>query len=77
MAAKGGFYLPHMEYEGSIGLVSRKMKKKITGFSSFRTLIDLGEKKFRRSPAVAVERKICATLQLPPFKARNLKFWLP
>jgi hypothetical protein len=21
------FYLPHMEYEGSIGLVSRKMKK--------------------------------------------------
>jgi hypothetical protein len=22
------FYLPHMEYEGSIGLVTRKMKKK-------------------------------------------------
>jgi hypothetical protein len=23
------FYLPHMEYEGSVGFVSRKMKKKI------------------------------------------------
>jgi hypothetical protein len=26
------FYLPHMEYEGSIGLVTGKMKKKITDF---------------------------------------------
>jgi hypothetical protein len=26
------FYLPHMEYEGSIGLVSRKMKKKFADF---------------------------------------------
>jgi hypothetical protein len=26
---KNGFYLPHMEYEGSIGLVLRKMKKKL------------------------------------------------
>jgi hypothetical protein len=26
------FYLPHMEYEASIGLVTRKMKKKIADF---------------------------------------------
>jgi hypothetical protein len=26
------FYLPHMEFEGSIGKVMRKMKKKIANF---------------------------------------------
>jgi hypothetical protein len=31
------FYLPHMEYEGSIGFVSRKMKKNYFWFSHFRT----------------------------------------
>jgi hypothetical protein len=31
------FYLPHMEYEGSIGFVSRKMKKFYCWFSRFRT----------------------------------------
>jgi hypothetical protein len=29
--------LPHMEYEGSIGLLSRKMKKNYCLFSRFRT----------------------------------------
>jgi hypothetical protein len=29
---KNSFYLPLMEYEASIGLVSRKMKKKIADF---------------------------------------------
>jgi hypothetical protein len=45
------FYLPHMEYEGSFGFVSRKMKKKI--IAAFHVLglfmanlIDLSEKKF-------------------------------
>jgi hypothetical protein len=27
-----GFYLPHIEYEGSIGLVSRKLKKMLADF---------------------------------------------
>jgi hypothetical protein len=31
------FYLPHMEYEGSIGFVMRKMKKNYCWFSRFRT----------------------------------------
>jgi hypothetical protein len=31
------FYLPHMEYEGSIGFVSRKMKIFYCWFSRFRT----------------------------------------
>jgi hypothetical protein len=35
------FYLPHMEYEGSIGLLSRKMKIFFCLFSFFRTFYDL------------------------------------
>jgi hypothetical protein len=45
------FYLPHMEYEGSFGFVSTKMKKKI--IADFHVLglfmakkHDLSEKKF-------------------------------
>jgi hypothetical protein len=34
------FYLPHMEYEGSIGLVTRKMKNFYCRFSRFRTFYD-------------------------------------
>jgi hypothetical protein len=34
------FYLPHMEYEGSIGLVTRKMKFFYCWFSCFRTYYD-------------------------------------
>jgi hypothetical protein len=34
------FYLPHMEYEGSIGFVSRKMKIFYCWFSHFRTFYD-------------------------------------
>jgi hypothetical protein len=30
------FYLPHMEYEGSIGFVTDKMKKNYRGFTRFR-----------------------------------------
>jgi hypothetical protein len=33
------FYLPHMEYEGSIGLVSRKMKKIFGDFNFFGLFI--------------------------------------
>jgi hypothetical protein len=34
------FYLPHMEYEGSIDLVTRKMKKIYCWFLRFRTFYD-------------------------------------
>jgi hypothetical protein len=34
------FYLPHMEYEGSIGLATGKMKKFFCLFSLFRTFYD-------------------------------------
>jgi hypothetical protein len=44
------FYSPQMEYEGSIGIVSRKMKKIYCRFSRFRTFIakklDLSENFF-------------------------------
>jgi hypothetical protein len=36
-----GFYLPHMEYEGSIGFVLRKLKKNYCCFSRFRTFYGL------------------------------------
>jgi hypothetical protein len=53
-----------MEYEGSIGFVSRK--NFIAEFHVSRLLIaiksdDLSDFFFRLSRAVAVERKICAT----------------
>jgi hypothetical protein len=35
------FYLPHMEYEGSIGFVMRKMKNFYCWFSRFRTFYGL------------------------------------
>jgi hypothetical protein len=54
-----------MEYEGSIGFVSNKMKTKIADFhvlGLFRAeKHDLSGKKIRLSRTVAVERKICAT----------------
>jgi hypothetical protein len=56
-----------MVYEGSIGFVSRKMKKINADFHVLGLFMakkhDLSEKKFRRSRAVAVavKRKICAT----------------
>jgi hypothetical protein len=62
------FYLSHIEYEESIGFVTRKMKILflIFTFSLFMAKKhDLSEKKIRMSRAgavaVAVERKICAT----------------
>jgi hypothetical protein len=64
------FYLPHMKYEGSIGLVSRKMKKKI--IADFQVLglfmtkkHDLSEKKF---PSVTRRcwTKFVSTLQKLP-----------
>jgi hypothetical protein len=48
------FYLPHMEYEGSIGFVSRKMKKNYCWFSRFRTFY-LSEKKKKKSVCHAPE----------------------
>jgi hypothetical protein len=56
-----------MEYEGSIGFVSRKKKFVIADLYVLGFFMaqkhDLSEKKFRlsRAGAVAVERKICAT----------------
>jgi hypothetical protein len=53
------FYLPHMEYEGSIGFVPRKMKNFYCWFSRFRTFYGQKtwferKKKFRMSRAGAV-----------------------
>jgi hypothetical protein len=62
--SKSNFYLPHMEYEGSFGFVSRKMKKNIADLHVLELWLKnmIGAKKnFRLSRAVAVERKICAT----------------
>jgi hypothetical protein len=53
-----------MEYEGSIGYVSRKMKKNIADFHVLGLFIakkhDLSEKKFRLSRAGAVAAEILA-----------------
>jgi hypothetical protein len=70
-----------MEYEGSIGLVSRKMKKIIADFHVLGLFIakkhDLSEKKIRLSRAVvAVVGKIWVTPTAFPLRARKLKFWL-
>jgi hypothetical protein len=73
-----------MEYEGRIGFVMRKMKKKI--IADFHVLglfmakkHDLSdEKKFRLSRAVAFAvRKICTSATGSALSARKLKFWLP
>jgi hypothetical protein len=49
------FYLPHMEYEGSIGFVSRKMKKFIADFHVLGLFMakkhDLSDKFFSVCPA--------------------------
>jgi hypothetical protein len=63
------FYLPHMEFEGSIGLVTEKRNFFIVYFHVLGLFIankhSLSEKKIRLSRATAVaaavERKICAT----------------
>jgi hypothetical protein len=70
----------HMEYEGSIGFVTRKMKKKIADFHVLGLFMakkhDLSDKKFRLSRAVAVA-EICLDTSSVPMKAIKLKFWLP
>jgi hypothetical protein len=70
------FYLPHMAYEGSIGLMSRKMKKNYCWFSRFMTFMaqkhDLSKKKIRLSRAVV--RKIVSRLQPTPQKLESLNF---
>jgi hypothetical protein len=66
-SASSAFYLPHMEYEGSIGFVMRKMKIFIADFHVLGLFMankhDLSEKNnsVSRAVAVAVERKICGT----------------
>jgi DNA modification methylase len=57
------FYLPHLEYEGSIG------------FSWLKNII-LAKKNFRLSRAGAVG-KFCLDTNSVPMKAQKLKFWLP
>jgi hypothetical protein len=63
-----------MEYEGSIGLVSRKMKIFYCFFHVLGLFMakkhDLSKKKIRLSRDVAVERTPTAF----PLKARKLKF---
>jgi hypothetical protein len=69
------FYLPHMEYEGSIGLVTGKMKKKnITDFHVLVLLLakkhDLSDNFFSvchaQLPAVAVRMNFHHAYSLPP-----------
>jgi hypothetical protein len=52
---KSDFYLPHMEYEGSIGFVPRKI------FRMSRAGAVAVAVAVAAAAAVAVERKICAT----------------
>jgi hypothetical protein len=62
-----------MEYEGSIGLVSRKMKKIIADLHVLGLFMaqkhDLSKKKFRLSRAVV--RKFVSRLQPPPLKSKK------
>jgi hypothetical protein len=57
LSNKNFFYLPHMEYEGSIGFVMRKMKKIIADFHVLGLLMakkhDLPDKKNRPLRGVA------------------------
>jgi hypothetical protein len=67
-----------MEYEGSIGLVSRKMKKNNADFHVLGLFMaqkhDLSKKKF---PSVTRRcTQICFTPTACPSKARKLTFWL-
>jgi hypothetical protein len=56
-------HLPHMEYERSIGLLSRKMNKKICSFSFFRTKQhDLSVKKISVCHAPLPLQKFVSTL---------------
>jgi hypothetical protein len=61
------FYLPHMEYEGSIGLVMGKMKKNIADFQVFGLCMakkhDLSEKNI---PSVTRHRKTKFVSSLQP-----------
>jgi hypothetical protein len=58
------FYLPHMEYEGSIGFVMRR--------NFF--IADFHVLGLSRSVAV---RKICTSPTGSALSARKVKFWLP
>jgi hypothetical protein len=77
------FYLPLMEYEGSIGLVMRKMKKKIADFHFLGLFMnkyhDLSDKKISvcHAPLPPVLDKICLDATELTLKARKLKLWLP
>jgi hypothetical protein len=59
------FYLPHMEYEGSIGFVTGKMKKIIADFHYLGLFIakkhNLSEKK---NPSVTRRRRCDTTFSL-------------
>jgi hypothetical protein len=75
-------YFPHMEYEGSIGLVTEKMKFFYCWFSLLNTFYgkkhDLSEKKISVCHApLPPFAKICTTSTASPLQARKLKFWLP
>jgi hypothetical protein len=81
------FYLPHMEYEGSIGLVMRKMKKQFFADFHFLGAImnkkhDLSVKKFSvchapLPPLSPLLDEICLDATEVALKARKLKFWQP
>jgi hypothetical protein len=61
--AQNLFYLLHMEYEGSNGLVSRKMKTKFCWFSRFRTFYgwktSFERKTYFRPSRTVVRRNLC------------------
>jgi hypothetical protein len=69
------FYLPHMEYEGSIGLVTGKMKKNIDDF--YVLVLFMAEKHVLSDKKIASVTRRCRCccsqkfvphLQPPPYK---------
>jgi hypothetical protein len=70
-----------MEYEGSIGLVTGKMKKIVADFHVLVLFMtkkhDFRDKKKFVCHAPLPFAKICTTPTASPLQARKWKFWLP
>jgi hypothetical protein len=75
---KSYFYLSHMEYEGSIGFVSRKWKKFIADFHVWGLFMakkhDLSEKKISVCPAPLPLEKFVSTLAQSLWKLESWNF---
>jgi hypothetical protein len=68
------FYLPHMKYEGSIGLVSLKIKNFYCWFSRFRLKNIIWAKKIFPSVTRRCWTKFVLTLQKSPWKLERWNF---